>query len=300
MKALFSEDFGCSSFVTENFFELLLVGNMIPMKSRLLIRKVHIWNLAMRKFLIASSSFFCLTGAAMAADLAPAAVEPLAPVAVPFSWTGFYVGANAGYGWNNDDATLDGLGGPEWDPYYSDALGKKDLSVDGFVGGAQVGYNRQIGQFVVGVEADFNYSDMTDKSTMRNPNGRAGAYTYRQSSSIKWFGTVRTRVGYAFDRFLPYVTGGLSYGKVDVAHDEQFFGTRYAGSASTTKAGWTLGAGLEYAVTDAWTVKAEYLYFDLGEVKSIALPSPANPPFSQRYSQDVTGQIVRLGVNYKF
>ncbi|MGJ4859603.1 outer membrane protein [Labrys sp. La1] len=254
----------------------------------------------MRKLLLASSALVCLSVPAMAADLAPAAVEPVAPVAAPFSWTGFYVGANAGYGWNNDDATLDGLGGPAWDDYYPVALGKKDLSVDGFVGGAQVGYNYQIGQFVVGIEADFNYSDMKDKSTTRSPAGYFDPFTYRQSSSIKWFGTVRPRVGYAFDRFLPYVTGGLAYGKVDVAHSEQFTFTHYGASTSTTKAGWTVGAGLEYAITDNWTVKAEYLYFDLGKVKNIAQPAPANPPFSQRYSQDVTGQLVRLGVNYKF
>lgn len=164
----------------------------------------------MKKILLSSVALLGLATGAMAADL-PSRVAP-APVAVVpvFTWTGFYVGVNAGYGWTVDDTvTINGT--------------TYDIDADSFVGGAQVGYNYQIGSFVVGVEGDLQWADFGGDSD--------------------WFSTVRARAGVAFDRALVYATGGFAF-----ADDAN---------------GWSLGGGLEYAFTDNLTAKIEGLYVNL-------------------------------------
>lgn len=228
----------------------------------------------MKKFLLASVAALGIVaaGAASAADL-PSRKGPIeAPIYVPaFTWTGFYVGANAGYAWGQIDSTnlgvIGGFGGFD-DP-------------DGFIGGGQIGYNYQIGQWVIGAEADFQGADL--KAT-----ANFGGIT--ASNEINYFGTVRARVGYAFDRFLPYVTGGFAYGNVKNKVTTPF------GSFSddNTQYGWTVGAGLEYAFTNNLTAKLEYLYVDLDK-ESIQVPGGTfNSNVETKFS------VVRAGLNYKF
>jgi outer membrane immunogenic protein len=161
--------------------------------------------------------------AASAADL-PMRAAPPAPVfaAAPvFTWTGFYVGVNAGYGWSNDDF---------------DAIDLADDDNDGgFIGGAQVGYNYQIGSFVVGLEGDIQYADF----------GREFSYLGNDFESSDWFGTVRARAGVAFGQALIYGTGGFAFAD-DVG-------------------GWTVGGGVEYAFTNNLSLKVEGLYVNLEE-----------------------------------
>ncbi|RDJ25286.1 porin family protein [Bosea caraganae] len=210
-------------------------------------------------------------GAASAADL-PSRKGPVAAPYYPpaFTWTGFYIGANAGYAWGQVDSSALGTLNSFDDP-------------DGFVGGGQVGYNYQIGQWVLGVEADFQGADL--KATASDP-----FFGLRASNELNWFGTVRGRVGYAFDRFLPYVTGGFAYGNVK----NKISGPGFSVSDDNTQYGWTLGGGLEYAFTNNLTVKAEYLYVDLDK-ESIVVPGGTfTGSVGTKFS------VARVGLNYKF
>ena len=227
----------------------------------------------MKKYLLSGVAALGLlaAGAASAADLPSRKGPVVAPVYVPaFTWTGFYVGANAGYAWGQIDSSNFGIVNPFSDP-------------DGFVGGGQIGYNYQIGQWVVGLEADFQGADL--KSTARNLAG-----TVTASNEINWFGTVRGRVGYAFDRFLPYVTGGFAYGNVK----NKVTAPTFTFSDDNTQYGWTVGGGLEYAFTNNLTAKVEYLYVNLDK-ESFTVPGGT---FTSNVETKFS--VVRAGLNYKF
>ncbi|ALA17935.1 MULTISPECIES: outer membrane protein [unclassified Chelatococcus] len=250
--------------------------------------------------LSAAAAALALSGAvAFAADLpsrtyTPPA-EPLPPV---FTWTGFYVGVNAGYGFSDSGNTryvgdalyLDSVG-------VGDLPGSLSLKSEGFLGGAQVGYNYQFGAFVVGLEADIQYADMSDTGTSFAAAGFAEG-----KKELEWFGTLRARLGFAaMDRLLIFATGGLIYGDTKLTHS--VFDTTGAllavGSKSDTQAGWTIGGGLEYAFTNNLTAKAEYLYYDLGDTTAIA-PNVVDPTTVAVLKAKNRGSIVRVGLNYKF
>ncbi|MBP0580764.1 porin family protein [Labrys sp. LIt4] len=236
--------------------------------------------------------------AAFAADLAPPPVEPVAPEIVPsFTWTGFYAGLSAGYGRGNLDTDLKAVPTARGEEL-ENALGfglnggiarVKDTA-NGFVGGGQIGYNYQLDpHWVVGAEADLQYAGLDSKKTfIGNQNIPVTVKT-----ELDWFGTARLRAGYAFDNVLVYGTGGLAYGRVKSKVSTA--GTSLSGSE--TKFGWALGAGAEYALTQNWTVRAEYLYVDLGKAETIK----ANSEIAQVTAKaDVSVHTVRAGVNYKF
>lgn len=227
----------------------------------------------MKKFLLSSVAAIVLVGAgaASAADLPSRKGPVMAPVYAPvFTWTGFYVGANAGYAWGQIDSTNLGVVGGFKDP-------------DGFVGGGQIGYNYQVGQWVFGAEADFQGADLKATAT-------APALGLTASNELNYFGTVRARVGYAFDRFLPYVTGGFAYGNVK----NKFTAPGFVFKDDNMQYGWTLGGGLEYAFTNNWTAKVEYLYVNLDK-ESYRIPGATlNTDVETKFS------VVRAGLNYKF
>jgi len=214
-------------------------------------------------------------GAASAADLPSRRGPVMAPVYAPvFTWTGFYVGANAGYGFGQLDSTnLGVIGGP----------GGSFSDPDGFIGGGQVGYNYQMGQWVFGLEADFQGADLKASTG----NTFAG---FRASNELTYFGTVRGRVGYAIDRFLPYVTGGFAYGQVK----NKITTPTFAFSDDNTQYGYTIGAGLEYAFTNNLTAKLEYLYVDLDKESFTVPGATLNTNVETKFS------VVRAGLNYKF
>ena len=215
----------------------------------------------MKKYLLASVAALGLVaaGAASAADLPSRKGPVAAPVYVPaFTWTGFYVGANAGYAWGNVNAN-----------------GYANIGdLDGFVGGGQVGYNYQMGQFVVGLEADLQAADLSSGNNLGLINVKTD-----------YFGTVRARVGVAFDRFLPYVTGGWAYGNVKTSIP----GLAFSSDRSHT-GGWALGAGVEYAFTNNLIGGVEYLYVDLGEKNILGAATKVGTDFS----------VVRARLSYKF
>lgn len=200
-----------------------------------------------------------IAGTAQAADMyrkAPPATQVAAPVSV-YNWTGFYAGAHLGGEWLSNKVDT--------------AVGSGRLSPGTVYGGLQAGYNFQTGPWVLGVEGDVGYG----RAAKTGPIGFTAARVEKD-----WSGTVRARAGYAFDRFMVYGTGGLAVAS---------FKTQDTVSSKTsTRAGWTLGAGAEYAVTQNISVKGEYLYADYGKVNNAAS------------SHSLTDHVARVGVNYKF
>ena len=224
----------------------------------------------MKRVLLAAVALAGLVGSASAADV-PRRVEqvraPIAYVTPIYNWTGFYAGINAGGGWGTGS-----LSGPP-------ATG--DFDTSGALVGGTLGYNWQTNQIVWGVETDINWSNI-EGSTACGPGIICGVRT-------SWFGTARGRIGYANDRFMPYITGGLAYGDVKAT------ATGLPG-ASEMRAGWTLGAGVEFALTAPWTAKVEYLYVDLGDFNcGTACGAPVGPDRVEARSH-----IVRAGLNYRF
>jgi outer membrane immunogenic protein len=211
------------------------------------------------------------TCAASAADLSlPPAAAPAA-----FSWTGLYLGLNAGYMSANIADNVSGGGG------------SGSTSVPGGIGGFQVGYNYQTGPVVLGFEADFDGSMATKSFAV----GAAASGT----DQIPWVGTLRGRLGLAFDRFLLYATAGGAatqlISTVNVAG---------IGSASTsfTHGAWTAGGGLEYAITSDLSARLEYLYLDTGNV-NVAFVGAAPPPPSVTVTGRIQDSLVRAGLNYR-
>jgi outer membrane immunogenic protein len=212
----------------------------------------------MRRFLLVSVGLAALAAAssANAADLSRPMPYKAPPYVAPYySWTGFYVGINGGYGW----------GSSSWD-------GIPGFSPQGGLVGGTAGYNWQIGQWVWGLEGDIDWSDIKGSTTT---NCFGGCQT-----SNNWLSTVRGRVGYAVDRWLPYITGGAAFGDIKA--------TTPGLSADNTNAGWTVGGGVEFAFAGPWSAKLEYLYVDLGNTNVGA------------ENVDFRTNIVRAGINYKF
>jgi outer membrane immunogenic protein len=284
----------------------------------------------MKKFLL-TVGFGLLALPAAAADMAPLYRAP-PPVAV-LSWTGPYVGATLGGAWADSDVTETAgatfcnpavVGCPGFGNALAAAVpGTFDTGHPGFIGGGEFGYNWQSGQFVFGFEADISGSSVAGTSLVSGGSAVAGfpANTVTVSGSadakVDYLGTVRGRAGFlAMPPLLAYVTGGLAYGGAssNTTLAEQIAGPcacgafpSVAGSTSTPRLGWTIGGGLEYMFAPHWTVKAEYLYYDLGSV-TYALPpitqttATGVPFFGTAVASHVafTGNIARAGVNFGF
>jgi outer membrane immunogenic protein len=204
---------------------------------------------------------------ASAADLPRSSMPYKAPAFVPvgYNWTGFYLGINGGGAWGKSD----------WNGF---PLG---LEPSGGMVGVTAGYNWQApgSSWVFGIEGDIDWAFISD--SVACPVG------FACETKNNYFGTVRGRVGYAWDRVMPYITGGLAYGDIEVTR------TAFAG-VHETNAGWTVGAGLEGAIAGNLTAKVEYLYADLGSVFCSTLNCGAAT------NVDLTKHIVRGGVNYRF
>lgn len=197
----------------------------------------------MKKLLLATAATLLIAAPAFAADL-PARVGAVAPapVFVTMNWTGFYVGAQVGYSWGTDRTT-------EFVTATGAATGfARGFSPDGFVGGLHAGYNYQMGSLVLGLEGDIEASGVSGGYRLANGNGT--------DTDRAWQGSLRARVGVAFDRALLYATGGVAF--ADIKHT--YVSPAVRESFSDVKMGWTVGAGLEYAFTNNLTARAEYRY----------------------------------------
>ena len=222
----------------------------------------------MKRVILAGVSALALVtmmGAANAADLPRRRAEmPVkAPAYMPaFSWTGFYVGINGGGAWGRSNWAASGT----------------SFDTSGGVVGGTVGYNWQAGPTVFGVEGDLDWSGIKGSST-------CGGFSCETKND--WLGTFRGRVGYAFNRVMPYVTGGLAVGNIKA--------TSPFGSNDETRAGWTLGGGIEANIVGPWSAKIEYLYADLGKSNCSTCGVAATATDVNFHTN-----IVRAGVNYHF
>lgn len=260
----------------------------------------------MKRFLLASTGLAVLSVAALAADLPSRNRQPVTPVVVAsgFNWTGIYAGLNAGYGWSGGDSWRN-VGNPAALAFAG--AGTLPLSGStsrsGFVGGAQIGANYQIGQFVIGAETDIMSLNSAKRTNIALASGTYGSF----KNSSTWLGTARVRLGFTpVDRLLVYGTGGAAYGSVRQSGwltAPGIGGGTWSGSQSNTKFGWALGAGAEYAITNNVTAKLEYLYYDLGR-SNVGLAAGNAPGVASGAApllrSENRGNIVRVGVNYKF
>lgn len=245
------------------------------------------------KTLIGTAGLALVVGTpALAADLPLKA--PPAPIAVAYDWSGFYIGGHVGGAWGNktwlEDATGSGTGlGPA-----AAGLVDANYTVSGIFGGGQVGFNYQTGRWVWGVEGTLSGASI---------NGGGGACFTAVgpgntcSTNIDWLGTVTGRLGYAWDRTLLYVKGG--YAAAHEKHSNPFTFGRFSGvdTATETRSGWTIGAGVEYALMGAWSVKAEYDYLDFG-TRDLTFTDALGGGYTENIRQNVHEFLV--GVNYRF
>jgi outer membrane immunogenic protein len=231
----------------------------------------------MKRILWAGAFALVAGGQVLAADLpppvAPRAPATYVPTTVPvYNWSGIYIGANGGYAfgtssWNNAAA----------------GLTTGNFNTNGFLAGGTVGANYQWGAAVLGVEGDWDWSNLNGTSNI------AGCAPGCETKA-NWLSTVRGRAGWAIDRVLLYGTGGAAFAPVQAG----FSGGPFQ---STTQVGWTAGGGLEFAFAPNWTAKAEYLYADLGSFtcNTNCFAGPATP-----LTVKLTENIVRAGINFKF
>ncbi|MGA3304271.1 MAG: outer membrane beta-barrel protein [Methylovirgula sp.] len=218
----------------------------------------------------------------------PASAAPPAPV---YDWTGFYIGANVGYGWGKSDPGTISFFNPGG--VFAGSIPGITANTNGVVGGAQGGYNYQVGNFVAGFEGDFSgagiYGSVSDP---------VNAYT--ASTSVDWLATARGRVGYAFDRFLIYATGGFAAAGAKATLNDSYPPIVITTSSARTYTGWAAGGGAEWAIDPNWSVRAEYLYLGLGTRQfSFSEPSPPGWPLIT-VDPRLSEQVVRVGIDYKF
>ncbi len=253
---------------------------------------------------------------AIAADL-PARTAPAPLMAyAPYSWTGAYVGVHAGYGIlntkRNDTAFGSGSSSVTSGSGGGNYAGSQHTNASGALGGVQLGYNRQYGALVVGLEADIaaasiKGSTLATGSAFSSSSGSGfggGSSSLYASSRLTGIGTLRARLGYAVDRALFYVTGGLAYGKIENNVTYAVITPDWSGSVSSSqskwKTGWALGGGMEYAITNNWSLKTEALYYDLGKKSYNVSYSDVNGFLASTGSARNTGLLARVGVNYRF
>jgi outer membrane immunogenic protein len=250
----------------------------------------------MKLVITALTAAALMTSTSLAADLIieePAAVY--APAA--YDWNGFYVGVNGGFGGGLFEHPFEVTDGVDTLP------GTIDVTAGGFVYGVQAGFNAQMDNILFGIEADIQGSTIDGRVSLSldDPDDIIGGFESLDAdagTSLDWFATLRPRIGLVNDRFVVYATGGLAYGQttssINVSiNDAPLFDP----SITNDRFGWTIGAGLEYALTDNITFKTEYLYTDLGSEEIV------NEEFGETtFTMDsaVAFHVVRAGLNFQF
>jgi outer membrane immunogenic protein len=234
----------------------------------------------MKKMLLTGAALLTIvSGSAMAADLSRRAPAPVYTKAPPmmsvFTWTGCYIGGNAGGLWSTKDWTDTLTGAAE-----------SSTDISGGLAGGQIGCNYQMGQVVLGIQGDYDWSNASGSAS----DAFLGT---TDQTNIKSLASLTGRVGYAWNRFLGYVKGGGAWVKDDYSATDP---TGLVSSASETRTGWTLGVGGEYAFTDWLTGFAEYDYYDFG-TKTNSFNGTFGP-FSSDIKQTVS--VAKGGLNFKF
>ena len=289
----------------------------------------------MKRSLLATVAIL-FSGAAFAADLPIIEEVPeVVPVAPADDWSGFYIGGHVGYASADFDfadpsVSINGLGPLIGTPGL--ILGvplEREFEGDGFLGGAHAGVDAQFGSLVVGVLGDISWTDL-EGEFRSTASFLGGLLTTEEgvSAELDWFGTGRGRIGWAFDRFLVYGTGGVAFGEVQSAGDITLFGTvpgagrvalgTLSASGEETHVGWTAGAGVEGKLTEHFSARLEYLYADLGDARhegpatlaitpaglaalgqaGIAVPPGLSAESNGDFSVDL--HSLKLGLSYRF
>jgi len=228
-----------------------------------------------KRSLFASACTLILANAAASAELT---ASPPPPV---FTWAGFYLGGQIGYGWANDNSNIFNFG-PLGTIRAANAAAPSVTSPDGVVGGAHIGYNWQIAQWVFSLEGDVDGTSL--KETIQ-------PLPYVSSTTNLFIqGAILGRIGYAFDHLLAYAIGGGTWGAIHNTYN--VLGT--IGSFPTTRSGWTVGGGLEYAIDDNWSLRAEYRYANFGFFYDTPIV------YFVTQTHHWTENQVKVGFSYKF
>jgi outer membrane immunogenic protein len=248
---------------------------------------------------------------ARAADLPVSPFFRASPVVIGYNWQGYYLGANIGWSRASSDISwtpnTTGFLTTENGVLFSDvgpivSASKNTLSSNGAAGGLQTGYNWQWGNVVAGIEGDVTFMrNNANLMVAPLPAPATSGTSLSQTARLDWLLTVRPRIGYAWDNWLVYATGGWAMGKVVfsdglTSSDGGFIGT----TMSRELNGWTVGAGVEYGLVSGWTLKAEYLYTDLGSAAVLIGPSVTSAANVAGTNHTMTDQIARIGFNFRF
>jgi outer membrane immunogenic protein len=250
-----------------------------------------------RQFLLASVGALAITGSAFAAEPLP---PPPPPVPI-FTWTGLYAGLQVGYAWDRDPVTVtnsDAVTGV----VFSDTFG---ANPDGVIGGAHLGYLKQIDQWVIGLEGSVDGTSVSI-NRVNSPFGFTSALGFaglpilaslNTSSAVQ--GSIRLRAGIALDRVLLYATGGAAFAGIEKSYTAgvPVFLTE---SITQTRSGWTVGGGLAYAVTNNWSIRAEYRYSDFGRLIDFPFAVLISPFGLLSVQHRLTQNQVQFGISYKF
>lgn len=249
--------------------------------------------------------------AANAADLPKRTAPAPAPAFVAMNWSGAYAGVQMGVAQqrsNYASSDADWVS-PNWVP--SPVADIDNLKTNGFVGGVHAGYNYQMNSIVVGLEADVEGASGKNTYSVFEP--ASGVYSYDEtwsaSSRVKWQGSLRARMGFTVDRALLYVTGGLAFADVETVYASTINlpPASASNSASNMRTGYTLGAGVQYALTNAWSLRAEYRYTNLGTLSNsntwlvgTTTTDPQAGPYSTTERHKLSSNTVRVGLSYAF
>jgi len=273
-----------------------------------------------------SAAALCAAGPALAADYrAPIyKAPPPPPPVVEATWSGFYVGMDAGGSLGqhrtNDTGIYNGTFGVGNVQLFNESF---NHYLQGAILGAQAGYNWQLApRWAAGVETDWQWSGQKDTACVFScgnttvsffgPGGAGFNTSLTDEQRLRWFGTARARFGYATPAYWIYATGGLAYGRIEsqlnFTAQNVVAALFVPGSTVTdfshTRVGWTVGGGIETHLWDAWSAKIEYLYVDLGSVNdSFTIAGGTTLPgstFTVASHYDMKDHIIRAGLNYRF
>jgi outer membrane immunogenic protein len=260
----------------------------------------------MTKFLVTLAAASLLATVAHAADLPRPVVKAMPAPVAPASWTGFYVGVNAGYGWQNERMTVTG-GNPLSSTIIGTGIVPSTFATDGdgWLIGATLGYNWNYGWGVLGIEGDIQFADISGKDGTSSVLG-AFSVTTAAETKTDWLATIRARAGVFVGSGLLYATGGAAFGDVTTTMSATLatpipaFNASALGSKSEVKTGWTVGGGYETPLWQNWTAKFEYLYIDLGSDDVVMATTVAGAPLAFTGSVDHKYHVTRAGLNYRF